>query len=394
MTAIALTTVLLCGAPVRIAGQAGGSVRLTVKETAGIRRTEYPVSTRVALARGALTDLTHIRLRSGEAEVAGQYEATVKWDDGSVRELDVDFNLTIGAGESRSVQLEYGPEVTTEMKPRGGLTISEKPDSVQVGNVTFSRSGWPLLASVAYRGEIIASGPNGLTLTDAAGARHEFSSARDVTMNVVKSGPLLVVVRYTARVPLTDGADVPVTLTCEMPNSKSWVRMHASVDDPGRRVRGLLVETPLALSAFPWTWDFGTDTGTYGAFRAPADAALLTQSIASSGKAWRVETGTAAARATYEQSVRGRVTTAAGWGHLLDARNAVAFAIEQFAAIPGTYSLGVDGQGHLSIGYLRAQPATRHELSLALHFVGTPVPIGAATSPAAMINPLVVELTR
>jgi hypothetical protein len=393
LTAAGLAIVFLNGAPTHMAGQMGGSLGLTVKETAGIRRTEYPVGTRVTLPKGALADETHVRLQNGDTEVAGQYQPATRWDDGSVRELDVDFNLSLGAGESRAIRLEYGPAVTSAVKPRGGLAVTESDSRVQVGNIAFGKTGWPLLASVAYRGEVIASGPNGLTLTDAGGARHEFGSAHDVAMEVVKRGPLLVVVRYTARVPV-GGADVPVTLTCEMPNSKSWVRILATADDPGRRVRGLQLETPLALAAFPWTWDFGTDTGTYGAFRAATDAAHLTQSSGASGNSWRVETGAAEARAVYEQSMQNRAATASGWGHVLDARNAVAFAMERFGAAAGTYSLGVDGQGHLALGFVRPQPASRHELSIALHFVGTPVAIGAATSPAAMMRPLVIETVR
>jgi len=120
ITAAGLAIVFLNGVPADLAGQAGGSLGLTVKEPAGIRRTEYPVSTRVTLPKATLTDEAHVRLQTGDTELAGQYRAATRWDDGSVRELDVDFNLTIGAGESRAVRLEYGPNVTSELKPRGG----------------------------------------------------------------------------------------------------------------------------------------------------------------------------------------------------------------------------------------------------------------------------------
>ncbi len=373
-----------------VAAQDGGSIGLLVQETAGIRRTEYPVSTRLTLPRGAVSDLTHLRLRAGDTEIVGQYAAGSKWDDGSMREVEADFNLSTAAGESRAVRVEFGAGVTPEAKPRGGLAVTEDADAIQVGSVKFGKRGWPLLASIAYRGEIVGQGPNGLTLTDAAGARHEFGTARAVAVDVVKRGPLLVVIRYTGRVPLDGGVEVPVTITCEMPNSKSWIKLSASVDDPGRRVRGVFFETPFALGAHPWTWDFGTDSGTYGVFRTPADTALFTQVVTPGGNQWRAETGTPADRRVYEQSVPGRATTAAGWGHLLDTKNAIAFAMDRFAAAPGTYTLSLTGEGQVAFGFTRAQPAANHQLTVYQHYVGTPVAIGAATSPASMVKPLVV----
>jgi hypothetical protein len=46
------------------------------------------------------------------------------------------------------------------------------------------------------------------------------------------------------------GGDVGVTITCELPNSKSWIKLTAEVDDPARRVRGLFRDAVCA-GAFP-----------------------------------------------------------------------------------------------------------------------------------------------
>lgn len=390
-TALLAALVTCAVAPGR--AQTAGRVALTVRETAGMRRTEFPVSARVALPRGAATDVAHLRLVADGAELAGQFTAGPAGPDGSLQAVDVDFNLTIGAGESRTIVLEYGAGVSAAGPPRGGLSVAEDGDRVRIGAVALGARGWPLLASVAYRGEIIAPGANGLSVVDASGARHEFGSATGVTAEVIKRGPLLAVVRYTGRVPLGGGSEVPVTLTCELPNSKSWIKVSATVEDRGRLVRGFVFETPFALGPFPWTWDFGTDGATYGAFRTAADAAVLTQSGGRPASAWRVETGTSADRRVYEQSVPGRAAAVQGWGHLLDARNAVAFAVEGFATAPGSSTLSLDGAGHATFAVARA-PALSHTLTVFEHFVSTPVPIGAATSPAAMLRPLVVSVAR
>lgn len=389
-----LVVALGVAAAVPLAGQAPGVVRLNVKETAGIRRTEYPVSARLTLPKGALSDISRVRLMAADAEVVGQYAAVTAWDDGSVREVEADFNLSIGASESRTLRLEYGAAVVVDAKPRGALTVLEQPDGIQVGSVRFGSRGWPLLASVVYRGEIIGPGDNGITLVDATGVRKDFGTARAVAVDVVKRGPLLVVIRYSGRIPIDDTVEVPVTLTCEMPNSKTWIKMRVSIEDPGRRIRGVIIETPLTLGAFPWTWDFGTDSGTYGAFRAPADSVVLTQTVTPADHAWRVETGTASGASVYEQSMPGRAGTVGGWGHLLDARNVIAFAMDRFASGAGTYRFALNGEGQTSFSYTRSQPVTRHELVLYQHYVGTPMPIGAATSPTAMLKPLLVAQER
>ena len=97
-------------------------------------------------------------------------------------------------------RLEYGNAVTAATKPRG-LTVTEEGDAIQVGNVRFGKSGWPLLTSVAFRGEIIGSGKNGLTAVDVNGVPHDFGSATSVKVEILKRGPLSVLIRYSGRIP-------------------------------------------------------------------------------------------------------------------------------------------------------------------------------------------------
>jgi hypothetical protein len=368
------------------------TIDLIVRETAGIRRTEYPVGTVLALPRGAVTDLAHVRLARNGSEVPAQFSAVEMWDEGSVSQVAVDWNATLGPAESQTYRFEHGSDVTAAARPRTALTVIQSEQGVQVGNVRFGPTGWPLLASIGYRGEIIRPGANGLVIVDAAGVRHDFGSARTVVLEVVKRGPLVAAIRYSGRVPIDATSDVRATVTCEMPNSKSWVKLTASVEGGRQQIRAVRFETPLSLGAYPWTWDFATDSGTYGAFRAPADMARLIQTVAPAGNRWRVETGTASASQIYEQSIPGRAATAAGWGHLLDGRNAIAFAIDGFASMPGSYVISLDGQGQAAFEIALASPANAARLTVFQHFVSTPVPIGAATSPFSMIKPLRVDV--
>jgi hypothetical protein len=266
---------------------------------------------------------------------------------------------------------------------------------VQVGSVRFSKSGSPLIASATYGGERIAQGGNGLAVTDGKGQRHDLSSAQNPRLEIVRPGPVTVGLRYTAAVPIEPAYSVPVEILIEMPNSKSWVKMAATVRDPSRRVRDLAIETPLAFGAMPILWDFGTDSGTYGVFRNPTDAVLLTQTRNASGGNWKVETSTQGApRRPYETSAATRVKVASGWGHLQDPKAAVAFAVDGFGRDEGSYSVSLDGKGQTSFRFVPAEASTEHHLTVYEHFVSTPVAIGAATNPTSMLRTPAVILDR
>jgi hypothetical protein len=365
------------------------SRHIDVSETAGIRRTEYPVTARVELARGALRDASNARLKVTD-EVPAQFSPETTWDDGSVRVLSVDFNVSLGPAERRRYVLEFGPDVRQAVSGRG-LSVTDEADGIQVGSIRFGRSGAPLVVAANYvKMNFIGLGRNGISVTDAAGTQHDLSSAQDLKLDVIKRGPLKVVLRYIGRLPL-DQASAPFVATMEMPNSKSWLKVSAVVQDPAKKIRSLAFDSPLAFSALPLTYDFGTENGTYGAFRNATDTAILTQTVSQKGPAgWIVRTSTQGGTLNdYENAPNGR---AHGSGHLLDARGAVAFGFADFAREQGTYRIALSGSGQASFSFEPSRPAAEHRLTVYQHFVSTPVPMGAATSPTAMLSPLKVEV--
>jgi hypothetical protein len=377
-----------------IAQQAGTRV-FHVRETMGIRRTEYPVSVSVQLVKGALADTSHARVMTNSAEVPAQFTSRSAWEDGSVQTLDVDLNVSLDPEEDRRYELQFGGSVTSTMAPPRGLTVTEQPDAIVVGNLKFSKSGAPLLASATYRGEGIGTGSNGITLTDTNGKRHDLSSAQNAKLEVVKSGPLLVVLRYFATVAVDETTSVPVELLLEMPNSKTWLKTTATVTDRSRKLRDIALERPYAFSGFPVLWDFGTDSNTYGVFRAATDAVTLTQTATAGGPGtWKIESGPLNQRRPIETSAGSRSKSAAGWGHLQDAKSAVAFAMARFGRDAGTYTIALSGGGQTTFRYAPSTPGQQQQMVLYEHFVATPVAIGAATNPMAMLNPPSVTVER
>jgi hypothetical protein len=54
--------------------------------------------------------------------------------------------------------------------------------------------------------------------------------------------------------------------------------------------------------------------------------------------------------------------------------------------------IALNGQGQMTFRLEPEVPKTEHRLTVYQHFVSTPVPIGAATSPTAMLNPLAITV--
>lgn len=392
--ALAAASLLVSG--IDLLAQQGSTTRVfRIRETAGIRRTEYPVSVSVQIPRGGLGDVGHARVMTNSAEVPVQLTARSTWDDGSVQTLEIDFNASMEPEEDRRYELQFGPAVTPAAVTPRGLTVEDQPDAVVVGSLRFSKSGSPLLASVSYRGEEIGTGANGLTLTDTNGRRHDLSAAQGASLEIVKKGPLLVVLKYTATVPIDETTSVPVELLMEMPNSKTWLKTTATVSDRTRKLKDIAIERPYAWSGFPVLWDFGTDSSTYGVFRTATDAITLTQTSSSAGtNGWKIESGPVTQRRAVELSAGTREKTAGGWGHIQDAKAAVAFGFARFGRDPGVYTIALSGSGQATFRVAPAVPPVQQQLVLYEHFVATPVAIGAATNPTAMLSPLVVTVER
>jgi hypothetical protein len=368
-------------------------VNLYLTETAGIRRTSYPVNARIPFPKGSLAAPSNARLLLKDAEVPAQYSSESNWPDGSVQWLAVDSNASVGPSETLTYRIEYGNSVRPEATPKG-LSVSETEDAIQVGSVRFSKKGAPLLLSVKYRGEDISAGRNGIAVVDASGKSHDLTSADPPETTILKRGPLYVVLRYSGKIPIDTGSAASYVLTVEMPNSKSWVKVSAAVNDPGKRLRELSFQTPLAFGPFPWVWDFGTDRWTYGSLKATSESVSLTQTVkVQGGTEWRVSTGPKGQEQLSEAGVP-EGSKLVRWGHIQDGKEVVAFGMETIPGQASTRSITIDGNGQASFRFAPTSPAAEHHLTVYQHFVNSPVQIGAVTSPPSMLSPLIAVCDR
>jgi len=374
------------------AAQSTSSFTVRVAETAGIRRTNYPASTRVRFPRTALADAAHARLLSGGKEVPAQFGVESSYPDGSVEWLTLDFNVALAPRESAAYVLEYGVDVRRALEARG-LSLTQDADGIQIGSVRLGLSGEPLIRSVKYRREDIGPGAHGFAIT-AAGKTYDARAAQPLKVQVLKRGPISAVVQYAGLLPLTPDYAVEFATVVEMPSGKTWVKTTTSIDDPQKRVRDLSFHTPLALGAQPWTWDFGTGSWSYGLLRSPGESVTLSQSVGpAQATKWEILSGPKGGEQPYELSGGRRPPVAEGWGHIQDQSEAVAFAIADFGTEAGTYSTTLDGDGQLTFRWAPARALPHLQLTVYEHFVATPVPVGAVTSPVSMLNPLAVSVS-
>lgn len=389
----AFRILLLLLSGVALSAQSAKTVSLNVRETAGIRRMGYPVNARVPFPKGTLASAADARLVSaGDSEVPAQFSAESRWPDSSIQWLDVDFNVSLGSLETQTYLVDYGPGVKPKTVARG-LAISQDAETIQVGSVKFSKAGAPLVLSVKYRGEDIAPGQNGIAVVDAAGASHELTKANPPKVEIVKPGPLYVVLRYSGRMSIDANYRVPYTIRVEMPNSKSWVKITASVDDPERRLRELAFNSPLAFGPMPWVWDFGTDRWTYGSLRNAMESVSLVQKIMAQGASdWHVNVGPKGQEQLFESGVP--ESKFVRWGHIQDAKEVVAFGMEIPERQAGTSAIVIGGDGQASFRFAPSTPVTQHRLTVYQHFVNTPVQIGAVTTASSMLSPLISMCDR
>lgn len=383
------------------AAAAEDAVILQVRETAGIRRFSYPVSTAVHVAPpapGASWRLVAIDKADGARDdrpVDAQFTTSPEAGAESLL-LAVDFEASLLPFEVRRYRLEALPPGAAPpgaAGPSRGLRLEDRGDAFVVSSgdalvYTLPSRSLGLLSSVRAQGkEFLRGAGGGLQLLLADGALR--GPRGPVSARVVKAGPVVCALLYQWREELAPGAPVSCRVEVELPRSKSWIRVRASIDDPAGVVAGVEGAFDLSLPEAPVLVDFGASEYVYARL-SPGQAAALRAGPEPS-RPWEVLHGRAG---TLEPFVTARegAAPAEGWAHLMDARRCTALAVAGFSGATRD-RIEVDATGRVRIArtFQPGQPPARgaeRELTFWLHFVDVPPHVGAATSPQSMLAPL------
>lgn len=183
-----------------IPGIEQGRIPLTVRETVGVARKKWPVTSGVPFPEGHLGSAENLRLLDADGDpVPVQCQPLAAWPDGSVRWALLDFQADVTANAESKYALEYGSTVRAEAVETS-LVVRENDEGITVdtGAVSFaiSKTEFRLLENVRL-GDRTVCGPGGLRMTDPEG--REFIARRPDTVEIEEFGPLRVCLRVTGR---------------------------------------------------------------------------------------------------------------------------------------------------------------------------------------------------
>jgi hypothetical protein len=408
-----LVAALALATPPRRHARAGAPERtvldLTLTETAGLRRFGYPVHTHLpAILLPTVRPMGNYRLVRAGKPVSAQFRV-VTGADGATG-VALDFTPSLGPLESEHYLIEIGDGIEPGPEPRGPMAVEHVDGVFRVTHGSalryVVRDGLPsVLESVSSgAGDYLLPGAGGLFVRrrgDAEGQAVKLGGAGLTWQGTItRQGPIAVGLRFAGIAPLGPDTKAATTLEMTFPSSKSWVQATWRVDDPDDQVAELAVDVALALEGAATLVDLGTAATIYGVLRGDERITLTAGAapgLPAPGRTpWIIHKGTPDAMTTFAQAPRPDSPPAEGWAHVMDATRCTALAVADFGR--GTRDrIEIDRRGRVRIAraYSRGgapSPDRQNQrvLRFWLHFVPMPVQIGAATSPQAMLAPLLV----
>ena len=185
------------------------NIELTVSEPTGTPRKNWPVTTGVPFARGALSSRLDAALFDAQGKrMPAQFEATATWPDGSVKWLVVNF-ATDTAREPVKLRLQVGRG--TQPRPDSQpIKICESDDTLTLDNGLLSlrigKKQFALFDDLKLGGKPVAgaaSGGNGRILD---GDGKVFTLGKPDVLIIEECGPVRAVVRVAGDFVAADGA--------------------------------------------------------------------------------------------------------------------------------------------------------------------------------------------
>jgi hypothetical protein len=393
----------ILGIFVSASSKAAESWTVEVRETAGIARFAYPVSTSFHATRRPAA----FRLLDGDRELRSQFTRLANATSDGQAIWSVDFNVDLSPNETRSFTIESAAAGEAASFGTPGMRVEREPGKVRVLHPTlefaFRENLQGLFEDIQVGGDDwLVDCPGGLVVYLKDGSRQAVVLASSLdgspAAKIVKSGPLAVALEFAGETKLASRM-LQTKVRFDLPLGKSWVRTDWIVEDPQDLVAGLAVELRLRLDCvneLPILADIGAGGWTYAALR--PDEALLYRCRAQgtiptdAEPRWQIDRVLSGDSKPYAASPRkGNDMPPQGWAHLMDQKRATAIAVDRFAErTDDSMKLGADGKIALRRDFARlAGGALNGEkrFTFWLHVVSSPPQVGAATSPQSMLAP-------
>ena len=346
-----LTTLILIGAGRSSANAQGNRdakiVGFEVHETAGIRRRNDVVSTRLVLLPPAPSE-TRFRVLHNGKPIPSQLRRT-KNRSGKIEAINIDFVDSFAPLEAREYQLEYGMQTATIDEPNTGIELRETDEAFHISN--RGRIEWTVRKDLKglfrFRRnpdvEYVQSESAGLVFHTRDGQLHRLADRKPSAVRMARSGPIACAVEF-------EFADCPKgtksKVELKFVRTKSWVRA-TWVMDGGQDVVGLGAELLLALNGKEKMIDFGADDFVYTAVRTDETAVLDAAPSDQRKTPWVVLHGKPGTlKPVVVASPRKAASGVGGWAHVMDNARCTAIAVGDFAKFTRD-RIEVDGSGRL-----------------------------------------------
>ncbi len=226
-------------------------VSLTITETAGISRKDFPVTRGVPFPQGAFKDRVPSQAAVGGKPVPTQARVLGRWPDGSVKWLLADFQADVPAAGKAASQLTLPGRRTPEHPSPVSVRETARRISVSTGPLKFSvsRDRFSLIEQAEFGGRRVVSPGTGDSLVRIRESRLEGDGRRylyglgggickaslatdEYLATVEEAGPLRTVIRL-------DGAyqaDYPMGAYSPYRPMRFTIRIHAYAGKPYLRV--------------------------------------------------------------------------------------------------------------------------------------------------------------
>ncbi len=194
-------------------GTLAAEVPLTVEEPSGVERSQWPVTSGIPFAQGALVgDQAAALFDAAGSEIPLQTESLARWPDGSVRWLLLDFQIDLAAKQKKALTLRYGDvrraavekPIRVTRQPDGKVTIETGPVRLQYDPKRFFPQGEAWLTAgtdgrQADRRLTINCQADGVALRDAEGRSYSphYPTEPPAEITIEQSGPVRACIRVS-----------------------------------------------------------------------------------------------------------------------------------------------------------------------------------------------------
>jgi hypothetical protein len=401
-----------------VSASTGGErpIEFLLKETAGLRRFGYPVHVTLPLdsTPPSLDDEGFALKRDGQ-DIPAQFRRVTQPDGTSV--VSLDFNASAGSFDVSKYAVHHNLGFKLPAVKGRGMNVERNGSTIDISNSSYIKyaisddlAGFVRSVKIPSA-EFIKGDSSGLfVVVNGQKKRIPLSDRKSTPGSIVRigrQGPLAVGLQAQCQIGLEGSGPVASLIDLSFPSSKSWIETVWTLSDPQHQIEAMGLDLGFLLDDPPILLDCGAKSTVYVTLKErelmtfEAGDLPLTRGIMPS---WVIRQGSAERSEVLAMMRRKVGDEPEGWVHVIDRRRCTAMAVADFGQPAGSaldrFEFHGNGRFQFERRFLTEKigqdipknPIKR--LRFWLHFVTTPVQIGAVTSPQAMLAPLVVEWIR